>query len=259
MRIGLGIPAAVLSCVAAALTVAACDDVAPETARLPADIELPVFEAAESDTDAENLSVAVEAADSGQCRVYFDNESLVTSNELYDLAFNHLDGVVQAAGGPEELVSDPEKIPVVHIWGDVDTPWRCIAGAIYNVRAAGYPTVGFVSTPTETDGPPVVTHAAYVDLPVPDPQRAEARIKNKIELTSANEILWNGTPIDTRLLAANLKAVEGFGVVPELQFEPAADVRYEFAAKVLDIVSTSQANEVNFVGSEQHRTFGKAK
>ena len=42
-------------------------------------------------------------------------------------------------------MKNPEDIPQVHIRGDVNAPWRCIAGAIYNVQAAGYPTVGFIS------------------------------------------------------------------------------------------------------------------
>ena len=56
---------------------------------------------------------------------------------------------MQRAGGIEALVNDPEAIPQVHIRADVNTPWRCVAGAIYNVQAAGYPTVGFISNPVD--------------------------------------------------------------------------------------------------------------
>mgnify|MGYP000925783601 CR=1 FL=1 len=42
---------------------------------------------------------------------------------------------------------DPEKIPEVQIRGDVNVPWKCIAGAIYNVQSAGYPKVGFIAEP----------------------------------------------------------------------------------------------------------------
>ena len=42
-------------------------------------------------------------------------------------------------------MDDPERIPQVHIRGDVNAPWQCVAGTIYNVQAAGYPTVGFIS------------------------------------------------------------------------------------------------------------------
>ena len=54
--------------------------------------------------------------------------------------------------GPEALRANPEKIPQVHIRGDVNAPWRCVAGTIYNVQAAGYPTVGFISNPVDPNG-----------------------------------------------------------------------------------------------------------
>ena len=43
-------------------------------------------------------------------------------------------------------------IPQVHIRGDINAPWRCIAGAIYNVQISGYPTVGFISNPVDPNG-----------------------------------------------------------------------------------------------------------
>jgi biopolymer transport protein ExbD len=49
-------------------------------------------------------------------------------------------------------MANPETIPQVHIRGDVNAPWRCVAGAIYNVQAAGYPTVGFISNPVDPNG-----------------------------------------------------------------------------------------------------------
>ena len=56
---------------------------------------------------------------------------------------------MQRAGGPDAIMDDPEKILQVHIRGDVNAPWSCVAGAIYNVQAAGYPTVGFISNPVD--------------------------------------------------------------------------------------------------------------
>ncbi|MFU7527275.1 ExbD/TolR family protein [Qipengyuania sp. ASV99] len=128
-------------------------------------LEIPVFESIESKNKVENLQLTVSTTDeagntastirtgfqgasrSGECRVYFNNITPVTSEELYDQAFSRLDAIVQAAGGPEAIMEDPERIPQVHIRADVNTPWRCVAGAIYNVQAAGYPTVGFISNP----------------------------------------------------------------------------------------------------------------
>lgn len=128
-------------------------------------LEIPVMESIESKDKVENLLLTVSTTDAnglsagmpgyegasrnGECRVYFNNIFPVSSNELYDQAFERLDAIVQRAGGPEAIMSDPDLIPQVHIRGDVNAPWRCIAGTIYNVQAAGYPTVGFISNPVE--------------------------------------------------------------------------------------------------------------
>ena len=131
-------------------------------------LEIPVLESIESKDKVENLLLTVSTTDNagrsagqagfegasrnGECRVYFNNITAVTSEELYDQAFERLDKIVQRAGGPEAIMEDPEKIPQVHIRGDVNAPWSCVAGAIYNVQAAGYPTVGFISNPVDPNG-----------------------------------------------------------------------------------------------------------
>jgi biopolymer transport protein ExbD len=128
-------------------------------------LRIPVFESVESKDKVENLLLTVSATDdaglsagqpgfagasrNGECRIYFGNITPVTSEELYDQAFARLDAIVQRAGGPEAIMADPEQIPQVHIRGDVNAPWQCVAGAIYNVQAAGYPTVGFISNPVD--------------------------------------------------------------------------------------------------------------
>ncbi|WP_296721297.1 biopolymer transporter ExbD [Erythrobacter sp.] len=131
-------------------------------------LEIPVFESVESKDKVENLLLTISTTDaagrsagepgfegasrSGECRVYFNNITPVTSEELYDQAFNRLDNIVTRAGGPEAIMAEPDLIPQVHIRGDVNAPWRCVAGAIYNVQAAGYPTVGFISNPVDPNG-----------------------------------------------------------------------------------------------------------
>jgi biopolymer transport protein ExbD len=128
-------------------------------------LKIPVFVSVESKNKVENLQLTVSTTDaagrsagepgfegasrSGECRVYFNNITPVTSEELYDQAFNRLDNIVKKAGGVEAIMADPEQIPQVHIRADVNAPWRCVAGTIYNVQAAGYPTVGFISNPVE--------------------------------------------------------------------------------------------------------------
>ena len=128
-------------------------------------LEIPIMESTESKDKVENLQLTVSTTDAagrsagepgyegasrtGECRVYFGNVTPVSSEELYDQAFERLDAIVQRAGGPEAIMEEPDLIPQVHIRGDVNAPWRCVAGTIYNVQAAGYPTVGFISNPVE--------------------------------------------------------------------------------------------------------------
>ena len=124
-------------------------------------LKLPVIVSVESKDKVENLLLTVSTTDasgrsagqpgfegasrSGECRIYFNNITPVTSEELRDQAFKRLDAIVKREGGPEAMMANPEKVPQVHIRGDVNAPWRCVAGAIYNVQISGYPTVGFIS------------------------------------------------------------------------------------------------------------------
>ena len=131
-------------------------------------LHIPIIKSTPSKDKVENLLLTVSTTDgagrsagqpgfegasrTGQCRVYFNNITPVDSQELYDMAFKRLDDIVQRAGGPDAIKADPAKIPQVFIRGAVNAPWSCVAGAIYNVQAAGYPTVGFISNPVDPNG-----------------------------------------------------------------------------------------------------------
>lgn len=131
-------------------------------------LKLPVLVSTESKDKVENLLLTVSTTDAagrsagdpnfeganlgGECRIYFNNITPVDSVELRDQAFKRLDAIVKREGGPEALQANPDLIPQVHIRGDVNAPWRCVAGAIYNVQISGYPTVGFISTPVDPNG-----------------------------------------------------------------------------------------------------------
>jgi biopolymer transport protein ExbD len=107
---------------------------------------------------------------------------------------------------------------------------------------------------------PIATHAVNIDLPVADPNPPPNMvdpIKNKIVLTTGNEILWNGTPITDNTLVANLQTSLSYAVEPELQFEPEATASYELSAKVLNIIKMSGVTKFGFVGNEKYRVFGK--
>ena len=140
----------------------------PITLQTVEKLKIPVFKSAESKDKVENLLITVSTTDAngrsagepgfqgasrnGQCRVYFDNITPVDSQELYNQAFKRLDAIVKRAGGADAIKQDPDKIPQVILRGDVNAPWRCIAGTIWNVQAAGYPTVGFISNPKPVFG-----------------------------------------------------------------------------------------------------------
>jgi biopolymer transport protein ExbD len=133
-----------------------------------AKLEIPIFASVESKDKVENLLLTVSTTDAagrsagdpgfeganlgGECRIYFNNITPVDSAELRDQAFKRLDNIVKRAGGPEALKDNPEMVPQVHIRGDINAPWRCIAGAIFNVQISGYPTVGFISNPVDPKG-----------------------------------------------------------------------------------------------------------
>lgn len=131
-------------------------------------LHIPIMVSTESKNKVENLLLTVSTSDGagrsageegfegasrgGECRVYFNNITPVNSDELRDMAYKRLDALVKRAGGPAAMAANPELIPQVHIRADVNAPWRCVAGTIYNVQISGYPTVGFISTPIDPNG-----------------------------------------------------------------------------------------------------------
>jgi biopolymer transport protein ExbD len=104
---------------------------------------------------------------------------------------------------------------------------------------------------------PVATHSVDVDLPVaaPPTENIIDPVKNKIVLTPAGEILWNGNAITPNQLVGNLQETLTFAVEPELQFEPEAQASYDLAAKVLNIIKSSGVTKFGFVGNEKYRVF----
>ena len=131
-------------------------------------LQIPIFPSQESKDKVENLLLTVSTTDSGgrsagdpgfegaqtggECRVYFNNITAVDSAELLTMAADRLKKIIDRAGGVEAIKNNPEQIPEVHIRGDQNAPWRCVAGVVANVQYAGYPTVGFISTPVDPNG-----------------------------------------------------------------------------------------------------------
>jgi len=107
---------------------------------------------------------------------------------------------------------------------------------------------------------PVATHAVNIDLPQPSPPTDEVivdPIKNKLVLTSQNQILWNGEEITPGQLVTLLQETLDIKPEPELQFEPEAEASYDLSAQVLNIIKGSGVTKFGFVGNEKYRVFGK--
>jgi biopolymer transport protein ExbD len=114
-------------------------------------VALPKVRFEPTTTKPENVSLSVRAADDGTCEVYW-GLTKVGSKELLDRAVKKLEDQVKALGGAENITE--ETMPEAHIRGDVNTPYRCIGGAVFTMQMAGFPRVGFISEPTPVGGGP---------------------------------------------------------------------------------------------------------
>jgi len=114
-------------------------------------VSLPQVRFEPTTTKPENVSLSVRANESGQCEVYW-GLTRVNSQELLDRAVKKLELEVERQGGAENITE--ETMPEAHIRGDVNTPYRCIGGAVFTMQRAGFPRVGFISEPAPVGGGP---------------------------------------------------------------------------------------------------------
>jgi biopolymer transport protein ExbD len=111
-------------------------------------VTLPKVEYEPTETRPENVNLSVRAVN-GRCEVYWDLTPL-DAEQLYRRAFDHLEAQIVAVGGLQNVTED--NLPEAHIRGDINTPYRCIGGAIYAMQRAGYMRIGFISEPEPRGG-----------------------------------------------------------------------------------------------------------
>jgi biopolymer transport protein ExbD len=93
-------------------------------------------------TKPENVLLSI-TGDGANCEIFW-GMSRVNSTELLNRGVDKLKAEIARQGG----VGNPAlELPEVHIRGDVNTPYRCIGGAIYTMQRAGFAKVGFISEP----------------------------------------------------------------------------------------------------------------
>lgn len=100
-------------------------------------------------TKPENVSLTVRGGPGGTCEVYWDLKK-VNSQQLLDMAVQKLKDQIEKVGGLQNLTED--NMPEAHIRGDVNTPYKCIGGAIITMQKAGFARVGFISEPPPLTG-----------------------------------------------------------------------------------------------------------
>jgi biopolymer transport protein ExbD len=107
-------------------------------------VQLPSVRYEPTQTKPENVNLSVRGGPGGTCEVYW-NLTKVNSEELLDRAVKKLEDLIRDVGGVENVTE--ENMPEAHIRGDVNTPYRCIGGAIFTMQRAGFARVGFISEP----------------------------------------------------------------------------------------------------------------
>ena len=112
------------------------------------EVELPKVRYEPTVTKPENVNLSVRA-ENGQCEVYWDLERL-NSEQLYERAVTTLEQLIEDVGGAENVTE--ENMPEAHIRGDINTPYRCIGGAIFAMQRAGFARIGFISEPPPRGG-----------------------------------------------------------------------------------------------------------
>ncbi len=110
-------------------------------------LSLPQVRYEATTTKPENVSLSVRGGPGGTCEVYW-NLTKVDSKDLLERAVKKLEDQIAAVGGVENITE--ENMPEAHIRGDVDTPYKCIGGAVVTMQRAGFARVGFISEPEPT-------------------------------------------------------------------------------------------------------------
>ncbi len=107
-------------------------------------VTLPKVRFEPTQTKPENVNLSVRGGPGGTCEVYW-NLTKVDNKELLDRAVKKLEQLIKDVGGVENV--NEENMPEAHIRGDINTPYKCIGGAIITMQRAGFARVGFISEP----------------------------------------------------------------------------------------------------------------
>lgn len=105
---------------------------------------------------------------------------------------------------------------------------------------------------------PIQTHAVKLDLPQDDGSTVPPPVdpvKNKIVVTRAGQVTWNGTPVNLVQLRQYLEISQQLNPVPELHMQPEPEARYDLVDEVLAVTKRAEVQKMGFVGNEAYMNF----
>ena len=94
---------------------------------------------------------------------------------------------------------------------------------------------------------PIQTHAVKLDLPQDTGDNTPPPIdpvKNKVVITTAGQVLWNGAPVNLTQLRQYLDATQQMNPVPELHLQPEPTARYVLVDEVLAVTKRAQVEKM---------------
>ena len=104
---------------------------------------------------------------------------------------------------------------------------------------------------------PIQTHAVKLDLPQNNNSVTPPidPVKNKVVITTAGQVLWNGSPVDLITLRQYLDLTQQMNPIPELHLQPEPTARYELVDEVLAVTKRAHVEKMGFVGNEAYSDF----
>src|SRR6478672_13456843 len=101
---------------------------------------------------------------------------------------------------------------------------------------------------------PIQTHAVKLDLPQNNNSVTPPidPVKNKVVITTAGQVLWNGAPVDLVTLRQYLDLTQQMNPIPELHLQPEPTARYELVDQVLAVTKRAHVQKMGFVGNEYY-------
>jgi biopolymer transport protein ExbD len=105
---------------------------------------------------------------------------------------------------------------------------------------------------------PIQTHAVKLDLPQDQQNQLPPPVdpvKNKVVITPAGQVLWNGNPVDLVTLRQYLDLTQQMNPIPELHLQPDPQARYVLVDEVLAVTKRAHVEKMGFVGNEAYANF----